>query len=162
MGFHECIKIFTCCQLVSCDNEFLELLLFSCSCSCWALFLKHILIPICTSSVIRVCVSSCWNTVCFVWLGNCQGASTATHKIYSKCISILVGGTDCECSNSLPLELDTIGKELKEVKGNVLAAEQAEVLYHLCWLSLKALNSKNTRYWLSSLLQAALGGLFFI
>jgi len=73
--------------------------------------------------------------------GKSEGASAGIprlYKIYSKCISMLVGGNDCKCLSSL--ELECFGKE---IPGDVLAVERAEICYNLCWLSLRALYSKD-------------------
>lgn len=72
------------------------------------------------------------------------------HTIYSKCLSILLGGNACHCSSSTIPELDSVSKE---IPGDILVGERAEVLYNLSWLSLKALYSKEIRYGRCSNLQ---------
>lgn len=82
----------------------------------------------------------------FLWLGKCQGALAGTHRlhtIYSKCISIFLGGNDCHCSSSTLLDFDSI---TKEITGDILVSERAEVFYSMCLLSLKALYSEDIRY----------------
>lgn len=81
-----------------------------------------------------------------VGLGKCQGALAGTrrlHIIHAKCIYILLGGNDCHCSSSNLLELGSVGKE---IPGDILANERAELLYDLSWFSWKALYSKDNGY----------------
>ncbi|KNA25484.1 hypothetical protein SOVF_006490 [Spinacia oleracea] len=80
-----------------------------------------------------------------IGLGKCQGALAGTHRlhtIYSKCISIFLGGNDCHCSSSTLLDFDSI---TKEITGDILVSERAEVFYSMCLLSLKALYSEDIR-----------------
>ncbi|XP_021763754.1 separase-like [Chenopodium quinoa] len=78
-------------------------------------------------------------------LGKRQGALAGTHRlhtVYSKCIFILLGGNDCHCSSCTVLDFDSISKE---IAGDILVSERAEVLYNICLLSLKALYSEDIR-----------------
>ncbi|XP_021774969.1 separase-like isoform X2 [Chenopodium quinoa] len=80
-----------------------------------------------------------------IGLGKHQGALVGTHRlhtIYSKCIFILLGGNDCHCSSSTVLDFDSISKE---IPGDILVSERAEVLYNICFFSLKALCSEDIR-----------------
>ncbi|GMH28096.1 hypothetical protein Nepgr_029939 [Nepenthes gracilis] len=81
-------------------------------------------------------------------LGKCQESCVEiheSHEIYSQCITILVGGDpfcDCYQFGSRPFELELFGKQ---IPGDILAIERAAVLYDLCWFSLKAFLSNDTR-----------------
>lgn len=73
-----------------------------------------------------------------------RGQIHETNEIIMQSISILVRRNPfCLTTSSIPLTslLDLMAKEIPE---DVLSVERAEILYNICWLSLKS-RSKNTR-----------------
>ncbi|XP_040366322.1 separase isoform X3 [Rosa chinensis] len=86
-------------------------------------------------------------------LGNClenQGQIHETNELILQSVSILVSRNPfCITTSSIPTTslLDLMAKE---IPGDVLSVERAEVLYSICWLSLK-IRSKNTRVIFSDL-----------
>jgi hypothetical protein len=128
-------------------------------CIWWRDKLLFLLIHSCKWQPIRS-IHYLWTLVSFIasfyvlivtisFSGKCfgnRGQIHETHKVLFQSISVLVSrnpfGHTCP---SVPLTslLDYIGKE---IVGDAFTVERAEILYNICWFSLKNYHSKDTRY----------------
>ena len=87
-------------------------------------------------------------TVFLLHTGNClehQGQIHEANEFILQSVSVLVSRNPFSMTTSSVPPTCLLDLMAKEIPGDVLSVERAEILYSICWLSLK-IRSKNKRY----------------